>query len=57
MKDEIKIFAGSSNRALAGAIAHSVGVPLGADAGARADGSADAIAGRHDPRPQARSAS
>jgi ribose-phosphate pyrophosphokinase len=30
MKDEIKIFAGSSNRELASAIAHSVGVPLGA---------------------------
>ena len=29
MKDEVKIFAGSSNRELAAAIAHAVGVPLG----------------------------
>lgn len=39
MKDEIKIFAGNSNRPLAEAIAHEVGVPLGhAEIGRFSDG-------------------
>ena len=39
MKDEIKIFAGSSNRPLAGAICQAVGVPLGqAEIGRFSDG-------------------